>query len=47
MCWQGLFLKAAKYADQKMGVAKVKGAEPEQFFIFPEVHRSNVRASNF
>jgi hypothetical protein len=31
----------------KWGVAKVKGAEPEQFFIFLEVHRSNVRASDF
>jgi hypothetical protein len=32
---------------KKWGVAKVKGAEPEQFFIFLAVHRSSVRASDF
>jgi hypothetical protein len=34
-------------AIKKWGVAKVKGAEPEQFFIFLAVHRSSVRASDF
>ena len=34
-------------SNKKWGVAKVKGAEPEQFFIFLALHRSNVRASDF
>jgi hypothetical protein len=32
---------------KKWGVAKVKGSKPEQFFIFLDVHRSSVRASDF
>jgi hypothetical protein len=32
---------------KKWGVAKVKDGDPEQFFIFLEVHRSSGRASDF
>ena len=32
---------------KKWGVAMVKGSTPEQFFIFLDVQRSSVRASDF
>jgi hypothetical protein len=32
--------------NKKWGVAKVKGSEPERFFIFLALHRSIVRASD-
>jgi hypothetical protein len=32
---------------KEWGVAKVKGSKPEKFFIFLDVQRSSMRASDF
>jgi hypothetical protein len=37
----------AKQPNKMWGVAKVKGSKPEKFFIFLDVYRSTVRASDF